>query len=61
MTMKACPLCKQVFDDEKVCPVCGVDLTDRFSGLVIILKPEKSKVGDVILKNKEGKYAINIR
>lgn len=59
--MKACSLCNAVFDDEKSCPKCGVDLSDKFFGLVILINPEKSELSKIIDKNTEGKYAIRVR
>ena len=59
--MKACSLCSQVYDDEKVCSKCGIDLSEKFSGMIILLNPEKSEVSAVIGKDKEGKYAIKVR
>ena len=61
MAMKACPVCKAVFDDVKVCDKCNVDLSDKFSGLVVILDPEKSEVSKLIEKNLEGKFAIKVK
>lgn len=59
--MKACPICKSVFDEEKTCSKCGVDLSDKFTGLVIILNPEKSELSKIINKTSEGKYAVKVK
>lgn len=59
--MKACTLCRAVYDDEKVCSKCNIDLSDKFYGMVIILNPEKSQISKLISKNVEGKYAIKVK
>lgn len=59
--MKACAMCKTVYDDEKSCSKCGVDLSDKFYGMVILLNPEKSELSEIIGKNIEGRYAIKVK
>jgi DNA-directed RNA polymerase subunit E" len=58
----ACRKCKFVFSgDEKKCPVCGsTDLSDEWSGLVIIMDPA-SRLAEVIGAKREGRYAIRVR
>ncbi len=58
----ACRKCKFVVSgDEKKCPVCGsTDLSDEWSGLVIIMDT-KSSLAEVIGAKREGRYAIRVR
>jgi len=58
----ACRKCKFVLSgEEKKCPVCGsADLSDEWSGLVIVLDTS-SRLAEVIGAKKEGRYAIRVR
>jgi len=38
-----------------------MDLSDDFSGIVIILDPEHSIIAKVMDINKKGRYAVRIR
>ena len=58
---RACRNCKIIIE-ENVCPVCkGTDLSDDYSGLLIIFDPESSKMAQKIDIKKEGRYALKIR
>lgn len=60
--MKACRDCHLIVEGkESVCPRCGGDLSERFSGMVIIIDPEKSAVAKMINVNTPGKYAIKVK
>jgi DNA-directed RNA polymerase subunit E" len=59
--MKACRTCRKISYIEKVCPKCGGDLSEKFSGLVIVIDPEKSEVGKVAGFNAVGTYAIRVK
>lgn len=61
MVDKACRNCHMVTDGN-VCPECkSTDLSDDFSGVVIILDPESSKIAKLMNINKKGRYAVRIR
>lgn len=58
---RACRSCK-VITDETACPFCkGTDLSDDYSGLLIILDPEGSQLATKMEIEKEGRYALRIR
>lgn len=58
---RACRSCK-VITDETACPICkGTDLSDDYSGLLIILDHEGSQLATKMEIEKEGRYALRIR
>jgi len=59
---KACLKCKAlVRPDETKCPVCGsTEFTFEWSGMVIVLDPEKSKVAKFLDIKKPGRYALKV-
>jgi DNA-directed RNA polymerase subunit E" len=60
--MKACRTCRYIVKGpEKVCPKCGGELTERFSGAIIILDPERSEVAKIAEINAVGSYAVNVK
>lgn len=61
MRPRACRTCK-IITEENVCPICrSMDLSDDFSGLLIILVPENSQIAERMEIEKEGRYALRIR
>ena len=61
MVDKACRSCHMITDGN-VCPECkSTDLSDDFSGVVIILDPESSEIAKLMNINKKGRYAVRIR
>ncbi|MCX6768304.1 MAG: DNA-directed RNA polymerase subunit E'' [Candidatus Micrarchaeota archaeon] len=60
--MKVCRDCKFVVEGSDKCPKCGsAELTDRFSGLLIVLDPEKSEIAKVAQVNSVGRYALKVK
>lgn len=60
--MTACKECRYiVHTKEKVCPKCGGELSEKFSGMVIILDPERSEVAKLINVNAIGAYAVRVK
>ncbi|MHA2252152.1 MAG: transcription elongation factor subunit Spt4 [Candidatus Kariarchaeaceae archaeon] len=62
--MKACRHCRFLIQDKKEnrCPSCNsTDLSEDFSGIVIILDPEKSEIAKRLNVNKPGQYALRVR
>ncbi len=58
---RACRSCKKI-SDENVCPQCkGTELSDDFSGLLIILNPNDSMLAEKLDTKEEGNYALKIR
>jgi len=61
MTSRACRTCK-IITEGNHCPICrSTDLSDDFSGLLIVLNPENSQLAKKIDIEKEGRYALRIR
>ena len=60
MREKACLNCHMI-DYGNVCPNCkSTSLTENFSGLLIVLDPEKSELAKKIGITKPGKYALRV-
>lgn len=60
--MKACRNCHLiVFGPEKNCPKCGGELSDQFSGMIIILDPEHSEIAKLASINVIGSYAVKVK
>jgi len=62
MSEKACRECHYILRGGSVCPVCkSSDLSDDFSGLVIIFDVEGSRIARVMNVKQRGRYAIRVR
>ena len=60
--MKACKNCRYiVYGPEKACPKCEGELTERFSGMMLILDPKRSEIAKVAEINAIGSYAIVVK
>jgi len=58
---RACRNC-HVITDGNICPECkSTDLSDDFSGVVIILDPERSEIAKLMNIKKKGRYAVRVR
>ncbi|MGD2200410.1 MAG: transcription elongation factor subunit Spt4 [Candidatus Bathyarchaeota archaeon] len=58
---RACKMCK-IITDENSCPICrGTDLSDDFSGLLVVLDPDGSQMAQKMEIKEEGHYALRIR
>ena len=52
----------KIIIEENVCPICkGTDLSDDYSGLLIVVDPEGSQMAQKMDIKKEGRYALKIR
>jgi DNA-directed RNA polymerase subunit E" len=61
MVEKACRRCHYI-TDENVCPNCkSTDLSEDFSGLVIIFDPKNSIIAKAMKIEAKGRYAIKVR
>lgn len=67
--MKACRKCRRILKDDEIqkdvsirCPVCNsTDLSEDFSGMVIILNPEESEIAKQLGVSQPGSYALRVR
>ena len=61
MSEKACSECHSMFVGSK-CPNCkSTNLSDDFTGLVIILDPENSVIAQAMKIKKKGRYSLRVR
>jgi DNA-directed RNA polymerase subunit E" len=61
LTEKACRKCKFI-SNGPACPNCGsTDLSDDWSGLIVIIDPAASEVAKKMGITKAGRYAIRVR
>lgn len=59
---RACKNCHIITKIESVCPKCKThSLSDDYTGEVIILRPEESKVAEYLKVGVPGKYALRVR
>ena len=62
MAEKACRDCNRLVEDETECPVCkSNDLSESWSGLVVIYDPEESEIADKLDITTPGRYAIRAK
>ncbi len=60
--MKACKECRMLVEAADKCPLCGSDeLSERFSGMLIVLDSEKSEIAKVAEAKAAGKYAVKVK
>jgi len=60
--MKACRNCHYVFEEGSSCPTCSSDnISDKFTGQMIIMDPEKSLVAQKVGIKIPGRYAVKVR
>jgi DNA-directed RNA polymerase subunit E" len=61
MTEKACRQCHFI-SYKSICPNCkAANLSDDFSGKVVIIDPEDSAIARAMNINKKGHYALRVR
>jgi DNA-directed RNA polymerase subunit E" len=61
MTDKACRVCHFI-SEGSICPNCNEsDLSDDFSGIVVIIDPEGSSIARAMKVKKKGHYALRVR
>lgn len=60
--MHACRNCRMILSEKNACPKCqGTDFSERFTGEIIMLDPEKSEIAKIALLNSVGKFAIKVK
>lgn len=61
MTEKACRECHFVFYGS-ICPNCNSsNLSDDFSGVVLVIDPEGSAIAKIMKVERAGHYALRVR
>ena len=61
MTEKACKTCHFVSNGQ-ICPICkSTNLSDDWSGLVVVLDPAVSEVAKKMGIKAAGRYALRVR
>jgi DNA-directed RNA polymerase subunit E" len=61
LTEKACKNCRYI-SNGAVCPNCkSTNLSDDWTGLVIIIDPEKSEIAKKMEIKTSGRYAVRVR
>jgi DNA-directed RNA polymerase subunit E" len=59
--MKACRNCGFIIKVDNKCPACGSDdLSEKFSGIVIVFDAEKSEVAKYLGRKAPGEYALKV-
>jgi len=62
MAEKACKNCNRIVEDSSECPVCrNNDLSDSWSGLVVIYDPEDSEIAEKIGISTPGRCAVRVK
>lgn len=60
MTVKACTKCHLITNEER-CPICDLPSSTNWSGLLIIIDPEKSDIANELGITLPGEYALRVR
>jgi len=61
LTEKACKNCRYI-SNGPVCPNCkSTNLSDDWTGLAIIIDPEKSEIAKTMKIKAPGRYAVRVR
>jgi DNA-directed RNA polymerase subunit E" len=61
MEEKACRNCRLIISHGDTCPVCNLkDLTNKWSGYIIMLNSEKSSIAKAMGIKVNSTYAINV-
>ncbi|HKW04247.1 MAG TPA: transcription elongation factor subunit Spt4 [Nitrososphaerales archaeon] len=56
----ACRKCRTLTTG-KICPNChSTELTPDWSGLIVVVDPEKSTVSKTLIISKSGRYALRV-
>jgi len=62
MKEKACKTCHLITKNDSICPKCKTHtLSDDYTGEVVILKPDDSKIAEYLKVRVPGKYALRVR
>ena len=58
--MKACTVCIMISSKDN-CHHCGNPTSDNWSGLLIVLNPDNSKVAEELNITLPGEYALRVK
>lgn len=62
MAERACKQCNRIVEGSDECPVCkNNDLSNSWSGLVVIYDAEDSEIAERLGTKTPGKYAIRVK
>lgn len=62
MAERACKNCNRIVEDSDECPVCkNNDMSNSWSGLVVIYDPEDSDIAEELGIQTPGRYAIRVK
>ncbi|VVB65654.1 Transcription elongation factor Spt4 [Candidatus Gugararchaeum adminiculabundum] len=62
MAEKACKTCHLIIKEGVKCPSCqGENLSEKYSGYIVVFDPEKSELAKKIGAKIPGKYAVKIK
>jgi DNA-directed RNA polymerase subunit E" len=60
--MNACRVCRYIVTTkEKICPKCQGELSDKYSGMIVVLDPERSEIAKLAGLTTVGNYAIRVK
>ena len=57
---RACKTC-HLITRKDFCPKCNGQLSEDFSGILVVIKPNESKIAKELKIDKPGKYALRVR
>lgn len=60
MAERACPRCNYVTFDN-VCPLCGTETSSNWTGLIVVIDPDESRLAKELNINSPGRYALKVR
>ena len=60
MVIKACTRCHRLIEDER-CIMCNISTSKNWSGFLIVVDPEKSKIANELKITLPGEYALRVR
>ncbi|AXV38561.1 MAG: DNA-directed RNA polymerase, subunit E'' [Methanobacteriaceae archaeon] len=60
MTIKACTKCHRIMNEDR-CAICNLPSSTNWSGLLIIIDPEKSEIAKELNITLPGEYALRVR
>lgn len=59
--MKACKNCRYIATMEKICPKCQGELSEKFSGMIVMVDPDRSQIAKLAGINAAGIYAVKVK
>lgn len=59
--LKACKICKTIYEGEKCTSCDSREGTEGFKGRVVVINPEKSEIAQKLNLKSKGNFAIKAR